>query len=331
MRVTNRMLANNYLRDMNKNLNNMKTLDGQLTSGKEIRRPSDNPYKVARSMQLHTDISTNKQYNENIKDTGNWLDATDGALDQATKTLQRVRELLISSGNAAYGSDERRAIADEMNERVAELSQIMNTNFDGKYIFGGTKSSSKPLDIKEDPTSGNKEIIFIDKKGNELPLDSDDVYVKNQLDMLGTGLNVEVSQGVKVEYNVTAKELLSFKSEKGEDVNVLNLLKDIVGNLKSPDEIDNSKLVNENLGGIDDVITNLLKTRAEVGAKQNRMESAQMKNEDENFNMTDILSKTEDIDFTQKTIEFSMAQTVYVASLQVSAKILPQTLLDYLR
>ena len=86
----------------------------------------------------------------------------------------------------------------------------------------------------------------------------------------------------------------------------------------------------KNLSAIDDVITNLLKTRSEVGAKQNRMESAQQKNEDENFNMTDILSQTEDIDFTQKTIEFSMAQTVYTASLQVSAKVLPPSLLDYL-
>ena len=115
MRVTNRMLANNYLRNMNKNLTNMQALNRQLSTGKEISRPSDNPYKTARSMQLNTDISTNKQYNENIKDTINWLDSTDQALYQATNTMQRIRELLVSSGNAAYGSDERNAIADEMN------------------------------------------------------------------------------------------------------------------------------------------------------------------------------------------------------------------------
>ena len=319
MRVTNRMLANNYLRNMNKNLTNMQTLNRQLSTGKEISRPSDNPYKTARSMQLNTDISTNKQYNENIKDTINWLDSTDQALYQATNTMQRIRELLVSSGNAAYGSDERNAIADEMN-----------TNFDGKYIFGGTKASSKPVDIVTDAITGNKDIIFIDKEGNKVDLNSDDIYMKNQLDMLGSKLNVEVSQGVTIEYNVTAKELLSFNNERGEEVNVLNLLGDIVGNLKSSDELDSNKLINENLSAIDDVITNLLKTRSEVGAKQNRMESAQQKNEDENFNMTDILSQTEDIDFTQKTIEFSMAQTVYTASLQVSAKVLPPSLLDYL-
>lgn len=330
MRVTNKMLASNYLKNVNKNLTNMQTLNRQLSTGKEISRPSDNPFKTARSMQLNTDISTNKQYNENIKDTINWLDSTDQALYQATNTMQRVRELLVSSGNAAYGSDERDAISYEINEKIEELSQILNTNFDGKYIFGGTKGSSKPVDIKIDPISGDKEIMFVDKEGRELSLDSEDEYIKNQLDILGSKLNVEISQGVTIEYNVTAKELLSFRNEKNEEVNVIDLLGDIVKNLKSGDEVDSNKLVNENLGAIDDVITNLLKARSEVGAKQNRMELAQEKNEDENFNMTDILSKTEDIDFTQKTIEYSIAQTVYMASLQVSSKVLPPTILDYL-
>ena len=91
MRVTNRMLANNYLRNMNKNLTNMQTLNRQLSTGKEISRPSDNPYKTARSMQLNTDISTNKQYNENIKDTINWLDSTDSK--HYIKQLIQCKEL----------------------------------------------------------------------------------------------------------------------------------------------------------------------------------------------------------------------------------------------
>ena len=81
---------------------------------------------------------------------------------------------------------------------------------------------------------------------------------------------------------------------------------------------------------IDAAIENVLKLRSEVGAKQNRMESALSKNEDENYNMTQVLSNTEDIDFTEKTIEYSMAQTTYTAALQVSAQVLPKTLLDYL-
>ena len=145
MRITNQMMSKSFLKDLGRNQNYMKRINDQLTSGKEIRRPSDNPFKVARSMQLNRDIGANTQYNENIKDTTNWLDTTDTALEQLGNSLHRFRELMISAGNAAYGSDEKKAIKDEMNEKVNEISQILNSSFDGKYIFGGTKGSSKPV------------------------------------------------------------------------------------------------------------------------------------------------------------------------------------------
>ena len=110
MRVTNQMMSTTYLKDLNTNLNNLNTLNKQLTTGKEISKPSDNPFKTARIMQMYSDIAANKQYNENIKDTISWLDTTDTALNQLGSTSQRIRELMVSSGNAIYGSDEKKAI-----------------------------------------------------------------------------------------------------------------------------------------------------------------------------------------------------------------------------
>lgn len=330
MRVTNRMMANNYLRDMNKNLKNLDTINNQLATGKEINKISDDPFKAARSMQLSTDINTNEQYNTNIKDTMNWLDTTDEALHQVTDVMQRIRELMVSSGNAAYGSDESKTINDEIKERVSELTQVLNTNFDGKYIFGGTKVSSKPLDAKKDAVTGNYEMMFVDQDGNKLDPNSSDPYTQGKLDNINGSLTVEISQSVTMKYNVNANEILNFKDEKGESIDVMSLLSDIQNNLTSENPLDRSKVVHENLGSLDGVITNILKIRSEVGAKQNRMESAQSKNEDENLNMTNILSKTEDIDFTEKTIQFNMAQTTYTAALQVNAQVLPKTILDYL-
>ncbi|MDD7794632.1 flagellar hook-associated protein FlgL [Clostridium sp. 'White wine YQ'] len=331
MRVTNRMLSNNYLSDMRTNLTNMQKMQQQLSSGKEIRKPSDNPFKVARSMQLTSDMATNVQYNENIKDTINWLDATDTGLGQVNESLQRIRELMVSSGNAAYGSDEKKAIKDEVNEKVSEIAQILNTNFDGRYIFGGTKTTSKPIKINTDALSGNNTLAFSGKNGEDLPLNTGNVDIDAQLDMIGAKMDVEVSQGVTMQYNVNAKDIVSFTSEKGKNINLMDLLGDIVNNLGSSNPADADKLINENLEDITTTVTNVLKVRAEVGAKQNRMDSAKDKNEEENYNMTDILSKTEDIDITQKMMEYSMAQTVYTASLQTSARIIQPSLMDFLK
>lgn len=107
-RITNGMLVENYMTNTNRNLNNMQTLQRQLSSGKEINRPSDNPYKASRTMQLYTEIDANKQYNENIKDVSNWLDTTDTALNQMNNVLSRMRELMVTAGNGAYGDDEKK-------------------------------------------------------------------------------------------------------------------------------------------------------------------------------------------------------------------------------
>ncbi|NFO87558.1 flagellar hook-associated protein 3 [Clostridium botulinum] len=402
MRITTSMLASNYQSNMTKNLNHMQKLHNQLSSGKEISRPSDNPYKVSRTMQMYMEIGANKQYNENIKDISNWLDTTDTSLNQMENVFARVRELLVSAGSGAYGPDEKKAIQDEIKERVNEMGQILNTNFDGVYIFGGTKSTSKPViinsngelcyadkdgnavsktatGVKIDLTNpitdgGTKSIKGMEKDGNNVkmiitdtnttppsetpiaidlnaigsgtPPETEESLFKKELkgqgfadsdigrlagmvpsfdalDQISSELNVEVSQGVLINYNKNAVDLL-----EGNGTNIMSTLNKIITNLDEGG--DKSVITGECLGEVDDIIKNLLQHRAEVGAMQNRMESAQDKNESENLDMTDILSKTEDIDFTEKTIQYSIMQTVYMAALQTGAKILPATILDYL-
>ena len=329
MRVTNRMMSSSFLNDMNRNLNNMQKVQGQLTTGKLVNKPSDNPFVVARSMQLYSDISANEQYNTNIKDTTNWLDATDTALGQVTDTLQRVRELMVTAGNAAYGTDEKNAIKDEINQRIEEVGTILNTSFDGKYIFGGTKGTSRPVTTEKD-ADGNINISYAGKDGSKIPPNTSNHLEQAQLDMIGKDLSVEISQGVTIEYNVNAKDVLEFEDSKGNRQNVMDLLSNITNNIGSENEEESSKVTGENLENMTRTIDNLLTLRAEVGAKQNRMESAQSKNEEENFNLTEVLSGNEDINFTEKRMESATMQTVYMASLQTASKVIQQTLLDYI-
>ncbi|SKA72717.1 flagellar hook-associated protein 3 FlgL [Clostridium sp. USBA 49] len=314
MRVTNKMLSHSFLADMRTNLKNMQKIQEQMTSGKEIRKPSDDPAKIARAMQLHTDINANKQYNSNISDTINWLDITDTALGQLGNVLQRMSELLMQSGNAAYSSTERQSIKDEFNERIEEFTQILNTSYDGKYIFGGTRTTTKP--VITDEVNGNKNLKYnIDT--------NDESYIQSEISKINQKMKVEISPGVTIDYNVSASEIIEFDGKN---------LKDTFSKILS--DLDNENgvldLAGSDMEDIKKAMDNLLKKRSEVGAKQNRMESAKSKNEDETFNLTEILSKTEDIDITEKTMEYATLQTVYMSSLQTSARVIQPTLLDYL-
>ncbi|MDW8799704.1 flagellar hook-associated protein FlgL [Clostridium sp. A1-XYC3] len=438
MRVTNKMLANNYLSDMQTNLGKMRQLQQQMSSGKNFSKPSDDPFNVSRSMQMHTQIDANKQYNKNITNVINWLDTTDTALGQLGNVFQSIREKMVSAGNAAYGSDERLKIKDEINQRIGQISQVLNTSFDGEYIFGGTKGASKPVNAELDSAQNNrliytssggkelkklpnvtsetvtpknwsgKKITFnIDGKDVEITLDAftdkssvDDVvnsinkkisesetgtppekllrgkiiaeksadgkkisfFTQNndkvaisatdidaaefnsknqefpsmQMNMISGSRETELSQGVIIKYNVSAVDVVNYGNSDKD--NIMGLMQRILNHLEGKDDNGNTDaeagtkaLTNQDLVDIDAAMSQILKFRSEVGAKQKRMEGAKEQNEQSNLDMTDILSKTEDIDITEKTMEYAVMQTVYLASLQTSAKVLQPTLMDYMR
>ncbi len=311
MRITHGVMVSGFLGDMNTNLNSLNKIQKQLNTGKVFSKPSDDPFKVARSMQMYSEINANKQYNTNIKDTINWMDTTDTALSNGTKCLQRIRELMVSSGNAAYGSSELTAIKEEINERVAEFGQILNTSFDGKYIFGGKDGASKPVEVNLDGVTGENSISI---SGDE--------------NIINKSLKVEISSGVTVDYNVNAVEVLKFKDKAGNDIEVTQFFDDLLNNLS--DVNGKSKVVGENLDQMDKVVENMLSISAKVGTVQNRMESAKDLNTAQNENLTEILSGNEDIDFMEKSMEMAVARTIYVASLQTSSKVLQPSILDFL-
>jgi flagellar hook-associated protein 3 FlgL len=316
----------------------------------------------------------------------------------------RIETLLVSAGNAAFGPDERTAVQDEIKEKVNELSQILNTSFDGSYIFGGTKTDSKPttvvngvleyadksgngitttatgrsIDLSSNPIgTGVNKVTKIDMTSNVITMTIKDFTspsapvtastspvtinigtevtatttlkslftsklttagvtdangaafsAYNALDQINSDLQVDISQGIKSVYNKNAIDVLEFSDKNGSYINVSDLLQNIITDLGPTG--NKANLTSSHLRDIQAVTQNLLKQRSEVGSLQNRMESAQANNETQNYNMTDILSKTEDIDWAETTMNYSVLQTVYTASLQTSAKVLPQTILNYL-
>ena len=149
MRITNKMLSDSFLTDMQVNLNNLKKIQEQTASAKNFSKPSDDPFNVVRAMQLHTEINANTQYKTNIVNSLNFMNTTDTALNQIGNVLTDIRENLIKAGNAAYGSDERGKIKDEINQRISQIAQLLNTNFQGDYIFGGTRGLTKPVMTEE--------------------------------------------------------------------------------------------------------------------------------------------------------------------------------------
>lgn len=301
MRITNKTLTTNYLRNLNRNLAQVQKYHNQLSSGKEISRPSDNPMLVSKIMSLRDNIQANEQYNTNISDSIGWTETQDTALSDVSRTLNRIRDLMIYGANGSLSETDRAAIKDEVEMQMGQLVDILNTNFDGRYIFAGQKTMTRPFELVNDE-NGNKTIIYHGDENN---------------------ISREISTGVTVDLLTSGKEIVGKQADDLGD-----FLAEVVNALGSG---DTEALSGDLLGRIDKHLDDVLRTRSQIGAVYNRLEAAKDRNESENINLKKLLSDREDIDLAEKYMEFSVMSVVYQASLQTGARILQPSLLDYLR
>src|SRR5690606_26205991 len=130
---------------------------------------------------------------------------------------------------------------------------------------------------------------------------------------------VEISPAVTIEVNVVGEE--AFKPVFKAMVALRNALVD-----NEPE-----KLGGEVLGALDEAINNLLRIRAEVGAKANRLETAANRLEELEINVSRVLSETEDVDVAKAIMELKMQENVYRLALASGARIIQPTLMDFLR
>ncbi|WP_372999311.1 flagellar hook-associated protein FlgL [Lutispora sp.] len=144
MRVTNGMMVNNMMRNITRNYSRMDKLQQQMATGKKFNRPSDDPIGVSRSLRLNTEVATMEQYKRNADDIGSWLSTTEMAISNINDVLKRAKELTVQAASETNSTNERIAIAGEIQELRNQLIQIGNTTYAGSYIFSGFKTD-KPL------------------------------------------------------------------------------------------------------------------------------------------------------------------------------------------
>lgn len=298
MRITNNMLSRNYLRNLNKNLKVMQKYQEQLSTGKEISKPSDNPMMASKIMSLQSTISANEQYSKNIEDSIGWVNVADTAISDVIDSVQRLREIVVHGANDALSDTDKSALADEASSLSGQIQQALNTNYDGRYIFGGLETLAPP---------------FTDS----LEYKGDESLIKR-----------EIARGIQVNLPNNGKAFTYTDNTSSENKELGGLIANIEKALRAE---NSEELSSKLLSDVDAHLDNLIRGRSRIGSLQNRLDSSKEMNESENLAMKTTLSQVEDIDLAQKVMEYSMAKTVYEASLQTGAKMLQQSLLDYLK
>ncbi len=146
MRITNKMMTNNMMSNINKNKYNMTSLEQQYSSGKKIQRPSDDPIVAVRALKLRTNLAELKQYYEkNIPDAMSWMDVTESALDTVNGILKQINTYCVQGSSDTLTATDRSAIVQNLNQMKDQIYQEGNTNYAGRYVFTGYKTDSPLL------------------------------------------------------------------------------------------------------------------------------------------------------------------------------------------
>ncbi|MGP4068818.1 flagellar hook-associated protein FlgL [Halobacillus sp. B29] len=148
MRVTQSMLSNNMLRNLSQSYGQMGKYQEQLTTGKKITKPSDDPVVSMKGINYRSQLTEVQQYKRNIGEVHNWMDSSDSSLDKATQAMQRVRELAVQASNGTYDTEQKANIAKEIRQLKGHMADIANTKVNDKYIFNGANTTEEPVDAE---------------------------------------------------------------------------------------------------------------------------------------------------------------------------------------
>ncbi|MGB2712138.1 MAG: flagellar hook-associated protein FlgL [Conexibacter sp.] len=302
MRITTAMTSRSTLRDLNDDLGRISRLQRKLSTGKEITRPSDDPYGASRALALRGDVEGLQQYQRNVGDGTAWLNTCDTALAQVSDALHRVRELLVAAGNDASGPEARAAAAAELDQLIEAVKQEANVTFGGRYVFSGTATDTPPY-----------------------ALGGADTYAGDA----GT-ITREIGPGVTMPINADISGLLG-EGQAAADDKLLDTLRDIADHMRGTTPADASALRGTDLARIDDNFDTLNALRADIGARTNRLAIAQSRLASIEENTTQLLSDTEDADIAKTLVEYSTQQAAYNAALRAGANVVQSSLLDFLR
>lgn len=140
----------------------------RISTGKRVQKPSDDPVAAVMAESARNRQSRAAFDQRAIEASRTSLSQVEGALGDATNLIQRIRELFISGGNAAYGDSERKDLAQEIEGLRDELISVVNrSDTSGRTLFGGLGGSSVPfVEVLGPVTSG---VQFQGQRGQEAP------------------------------------------------------------------------------------------------------------------------------------------------------------------
>jgi flagellar hook-associated protein 3 FlgL len=146
MRISTNMIFDAGVSSINQQTAATLKLYQQLSTGRRIVTPADDPVGAAQALQAQQSKDINTQFATNLDNANSALGLEDTQLSTLNDVLGRIQQLTVQAGNSTLTKTDRSAIAVELRARFSDLVGIANaTDGTGQYLFSGYKGSTQPF------------------------------------------------------------------------------------------------------------------------------------------------------------------------------------------
>ena len=279
----------------------------QLSTSKQVLKPSDAPDKSAEISRLKSAVGRQESYIATMKQVQDKLSQQESALDSATDIMARLKELTVQAANDTYQAKDRKSIDIEVQELRDQLLSLANTqDVNGNFIFSGTRVGK---------------LAFAANEQGRVVYQGDQTVVPAGI---GDQSMVDTNRPGTRPFDKIVRT-----DDAGNPVPVgfFEAIQDLSAALQANDTKNITRAVGE-MTTLQDGLSNSL---ASIGAAGNKVEN-QLNVADENLlRMKEVLSNAEDVDYTEAITKMNKDMLALEAAQSSFAKISQLNLFDYIK
>lgn len=307
MRVTQGSISAKVNADLQRSLAALGRQQGLISAGRRITQPSDDPGGAAAALTIRSRQAANDQFQKNIAEARASLTAADSVLQAVVESVTHGKELAIQGGNDTNDLIARQAVAGQVDQLLEQLVALGNSKGPrGAALFGGQESTVPPYAVTRDALTNRITTVTPNPRGIDGPTPA------------------EVSEGLTISTTVSGTTIFGTAADPANAFTMLITLRDA---LTANDGVATRAAI----AGLDTALDRATLASTVVGTRLSWMDTLDTRSRDEGLVLTQSLSRIEDLDYAKAISDLNQIQTTYSAGLAAGARLLQQSLLDFLR
>lgn len=290
-------MVSNILSDLQGSQTALNTALQEVATGKSVNVPSDNPSAAAGMVANTIETRQNDQYTQNVSSMLSVAQAADSSLSTVVSSLTQAISLGTEGANGTTSAANQQALASQVQGILASVVAQANTSYQGSYLFGGTNTTSAPYIADASSASG---------------------YTYNGTDDANS---VAIGDQATVQVNLPGSQIFSNSS-----TDVLGSLSSLVSALQSGNTTD----IQTATTAINSALNYVSQQRVFYGNVETQLNTQETNLAQDKVTLASQQNDLVGVDMAQAATDLTQAETANSAAMAAAAKVLPNTLLNYL-